>query len=287
MKKQHRPMTKRHLIFKYIALIIGATFAAAAIELFLVQNSIIDGGIIGIALLLSKMTTINFGILVFILNIPFLIFGYKYIGKNFFFSSLFSIILLAVIEPSLEVFDPVTTDPLLATVFGGILLGVGVGTVIRYGGALDGTEILSIMLTKKVPFSVGEIVMFFNVFIFGWAGFILGWEQAMYSILTYYIASKTIDAVTQGFNDTKAVIIVSNEYEELTETINQRLGRTVTRLHGEGGYYNNEKDVIYVVIIRLEISKLKDIIYEVDPNAFTTIMDAQEARGGKFKSAIH
>lgn len=287
MKKQHRPMTKRHLVFKYIALIIGATFAAAAIELFLVQNSIIDGGIIGIALLLSKMTTINFGILVFILNIPFLIFGYKYIGKNFFFSSLFSIILLAVIEPSLEVFDPVTTDPLLATVFGGILLGVGVGTVIRYGGALDGTEILSIMLTKKVPFSVGEIVMFFNVFIFGWAGFILGWEQAMYSILTYYIASKTIDAVTQGFNDTKAVIIVSNEYEELTETINQRLGRTVTRLHGEGGYYNNEKDVIYVVIIRLEISKLKDIIYEVDPNAFTTIMDAQEARGGKFKSAIH
>src|SRR5699024_5657904 len=183
MKKQHRPMTKRQFVFKYIALIIGATFAAAAIELFLVQNSIIDGGIIGIALLLNKITTINFGILVFILNLPFLIFGYKYIGKNFFIFSLFSIILLAVIEPSLETFDAVTTDPLLATVFGGILLGIGVGTVIRYGGALDGTEILSIMLTIKVPFSVGEIVMFFNVFIFGWAGFILGWEQAMYSIL--------------------------------------------------------------------------------------------------------
>ncbi|HLQ96437.1 MAG TPA: YitT family protein [Pseudogracilibacillus sp.] len=287
MKKQHKPMTKRQFVLKYLSLIIGATFAAVAIELFLVQNSIIDGGIIGISLLLNKITSINFGILVFILNLPFLIFGYKYIGKNFFFSSLFSIILLAIIEPNLKIFDSVTTDPLLATVFGGILLGIGVGTVIRYGGALDGTEILSIMLTKKIPFSVGEIVMFFNVFIFGWAGFILGWEQAMYSILTYYIASKTIDAVTQGFNDTKAVIIVSNEYEELTETINQRLGRTVTRLHGEGGYYNNEKDVIYVVIIRLEISKLKDIIYEVDPNAFTTIMDAQEARGGKFKSAIH
>lgn len=287
MKKQHKPMTKRQFVLKYLSLIIGATFAAVAIELFLVQNSIIDGGIIGISLLLNKITSINFGILVFILNLPFLIFGYKYIGKNFFFSSLFSIILLAIIEPNLKIFDSVTTDPLLATVFGGILLGIGVGTVIRYGGALDGTEILSIMLTKKIPFSVGEIVMFFNVFIFGWAGFILGWEQAMYSILTYYIASKTIDAVTQGFNDTKAVIIVSNEFEELTETINQRLGRTVTRLHGEGGYYNNEKDVIYVVIIRLEISKLKDIIYEVDPNAFTTIMDAQEARGGKFKSAIH
>src|SRR5699024_7184549 len=194
---------------------------------------------------------------------------------------------LAVIEPSLKNITAVTAEPLLATVFGGLLLGAGVGLVIRYGGALDGTEILSILLSKKIPFSVGEMVMFFNIFIFGWAGFVLGWEQAMYSILTYYIASKTIDAVTQGFNDTKAAIIVSDEYEELADTINQRLGRTVTKLHGQGGYYSNEKDVIYVVIIRLEISKLKDIIYDVDTNEFTTIMHAQEARGGRFKSAIH
>lgn len=184
-------------------------------------------------------------------------------------------------------FDPITTEPLLATVFGGLLLGSGVGIVIRFGGALDGTEILSILISKRIPFSVGEIVMFFNIFIFGWAGFILGWEQAMYSILTYYIASKTIDAVTQGLNDTKAVIIVSDCYEELTETINHRLGRTVTKLHGQGGFHDDEKEIIYVVIIRLEISKLKNIIYEVDPEAFTTIMDAQEVRGGKFKSTIH
>src|SRR5699024_2145891 len=129
-----------------------------------------------------------------------------------FFSSLFGIIVLAIIEPSLQPFEAVTTEPLLATVFGGLLLGTGVGLVIRYGGALDGTEILSITLSRRIPFSVGEIVMFFNVFIFGWAGFVLGWEQAMYSILTYYIASKTIDAVTQGFNDTKAVIIVSDQF---------------------------------------------------------------------------
>ena len=109
----------------------------------------------------------------------------------------------------------------------------------------------------------------------------------MYSILTYYIASKTIDAVTQGLNDTKAAIIISDEYEEISETINKRLGRSVTRLHGRGGFYPEEKDIIYVVIIRLEISKLKNIIYEIDPNAFLTIMDAQEARGGKFKSPIH
>lgn len=285
--KQHKPLTKGQLIRKYAMIIFGATLAAIAIELFLVDNSIIDGGIIGVALLLNHMTNINFGILVFIINLPFLFFGYKYIGKTFFFASFFGIIVLAVIEPNLQHFTAFTTEPLLATVFGGLLLGTGVGLVIRYGGALDGTEILSIMLTRRIPFSVGEIVMFFNVFIFGWAGFVLGWEQAMYSILTYYIASKTIDAVTQGFNDTKAVIIVSDEFEELSETINNRLGRTVTRLHGRGGYYPKEKDIVYVVIIRLEISKLKNIIYETDPNAFITIMDAQEARGGKFKAAIH
>src|SRR5699024_2370886 len=167
-----------------------------------------------------------------------------YIGKSFFFSSLFSIFLLAVIEPRLQVLDPITTEPLLATVFGGMMLGAGVGFVIRYGGALDGTEILSILMSKRIPFSVGEIVMFFNFFIFGWAGFVLGWEQAMYSILTYYIASKTIDAITQGFNDTKSAFIVTEKYEEMAETINNRLGRTVTFLHGRGGYSSEEKDVI-------------------------------------------
>ncbi len=287
MPKQHKPETKGHLIRRYFMLIIGATLAATSIELFLVENNIIDGGIIGIALLLNHITNINFGILVFIINLPFLYFGYKYIGKSFSFASLFGIVILAVIEPSLQRFPAITSEPLLATVFGGLVLGAGVGIVIRVGGALDGTEILSILLTKKIPFSVGEIVMFFNIFIFGWAGFVLGWEQAMYSILTYYIASKTIDAVTQGINDTKAAIIVSDHYEDIADAINQRLGRTVTRLHGQGGFYAEEKDIIYVVIIRLEISKLKDIIYEIDPNAFTTIMDAQEARGGKFKSAIH
>ncbi len=286
MSEQHKSETPRHFIWKYIMLIIGATLAAVAIELFLVDNNIIDGGIIGISLLLNHLTNINFGILVFIINLPFLYFGYKYIGKNFFIASLFSIIVLAVVEPHLKQFAAITNEPLLATVFGGIILGAGVGIVIRFGGALDGTEILSILISRKIPFSVGEIVMFFNLFIFGWAGFVLGWEQAMYSILTYYIASKIIDAVTQGFNDTKAVIIVSNQFEKLAVTINQRLGRTVTRLHGQSGFNGDERDVIYVVIIRLEISKLKDIIMGIDPDAFTTIMDAQEAHGGRFYSPI-
>jgi uncharacterized membrane-anchored protein YitT (DUF2179 family) len=261
--------------------------AAAAIELFLVPNSIIDGGIIGISLLINYLTDISFGILVFVINIPFLYAGYKNIGKTFFISSLFSIILLAIIEPNLHHFEPFTTEPLLATVFGGLLLGAGVGIVIRNGGALDGTEILGILLSKKIPFSVGEFVMFFNIFVFGWAGFVLGWEQAMYSILTYYIASKTIDATIQGLDETKAAIIVSDEYEELSDAITHRLGRGVTKLYGKGGYRDQDKEVIYVVVTRLEVAKLKSIVSEIDPKAFTTIMDTQESHGGRFKTAIH
>src|SRR5690606_4885774 len=234
--------------------------AAAAIELFLVPNFIIDGGIIGISLIVDYLTVVPFGILLVIINLPFLYFGYKHIGRNFFISSIFAIVALALIEIPLHRIEPFVEDPLLATIFGGLLLGAGVGLVIRNGGALDGTEILGILLTKKVPFSVGEFVMFFNIFIFGWAGFVLGWSQAMYSILTYYIASKTIDAVIQGLEDTKAVIIVSDEYEELGAAINERLGRSITNLKGSGGYNSNEKDVIYVVITRLEISKLKQIV---------------------------
>lgn len=261
--------------------------AAAAIELFLVPNAIIDGGIIGISLILDYLTLIPFGILLVVINLPFLYFGYKHIGRNFFISSIFAIVALALVEIPLHKVEPFVEDPLLATVFGGLLLGAGVGLVIRNGGALDGTEILGILLTKKLPFSVGEFVMFFNVFIFGWAAFVLGMEQAMYSILTYYIASKTIDVVIQGLDDTKAVLIVSEEYEEIGSAINDRLGRSFTKLHGEGGYLNSPKDIIYVVVTRLEITKLKQIVSDIDPKAFLAVMDTQEVHGGTFKAAIH
>lgn len=288
MVKNHKSESKKHIIYRYIMLLIGASLAALSIELFLIPNSIIDGGIIGISLIVNHITNINFGILVLLFNIPFLFSGYKHIGKTFALSSLFGIVALAIVESQLHHINPFTTQPLLATVFGGLLLGAGVGTVIRHGGALDGTEILGILLTKKLPFSIGEFVMFFNIFVFGWAGFVLGWEQAMYSILAYYIASKMIDSVVQGFEgDTKAVIIVSQYYDEISEAIIERLGRSVTKLKGKGGYKDNETEVIYVVVTRLEISKLKSIIGEIDSNAFTTIMDTQEAQGSKFKSAIH
>lgn len=288
MEKQHKKEPIRSIITRFIMMLIGATLAAVALELFLIPNTIIDGGVIGISLLTNNLTGFNFGILIFIFNIPFLIAGYKFVGRGFVIASLFSIIALALIEPSLHSLLPATDEPLLATVFGGLILGIGVGIVIRNGGALDGTEILGILLARKLPFSVGEFVMFFNIFIFGWAGFVLGWEQAMLSIITYFIASKAIDFVGQGLTgDTKAALIVSDHHDEVSEAIQDRLGRMITKLYGKGGYLETEKEVIFVVLTRLEIAKLKSIVHDADPKAFITIVDAQEALGGKFKRAVH
>lgn len=287
MVKEHKKETLGHMLRRLVFILIGATMAAVSIELFLVPNAIIDGGIIGISLILDYLSPVPFGILLVFINLPFLFFGYKHIGRSFFISSIFAIVALAIIEFPLHPIPGFVEDPLLATVFGGMLLGAGVGLVIRNGGALDGTEILGILLTRKLPFSVGEFVMFANVFIFTWAGFVLGWEQAMYSILTYYIASKTIDTVIQGLDDTKSVIIVSDAYDELGDAINSRLGRSVTKLHSKGGFKEMPKDVIYVVVTRLELTKLKQIVSDIDPKAFLTIMATQEVHGGTFKAPIH
>ena len=286
-KKQHRKESKTHLIYRLFMIMIGAFLAAAAIELFLVPNQLIDGGIIGISLILDHLTAFNFAILVVVLNLPFMYYGYKQIGKTFAFSTLFGIIGLATFETLLHHTDPFTTEPILGTVFGGLTLGLGVGLVIRHGGSMDGTEILGILLTKKIPFSIGEFVMFTNIFIFTWAGFVFSWENAMYSVMAYYIAFKTIDTVIQGLDETKAVLIVSDLYEEISNAILDRLGRGTTKLVGKGGYTDEEKEVIYVVITRLEVTKLKSVIYDIDPHAFITIMNTQETRGAKFKSPIH
>ncbi len=270
-------------------IIIGAGFAAAAIELFLIPNKIIDGGIIGISLIVDYLTPsyITFGFLVVLFNLPFMYSGYKQIGKTFMWSSILGIMSLAIIETLLHHVPVFDIEPILAAVFGGLLLGAGVGLVIRNGGSMDGTEILSIILTKKLPFSVGEFVMFINIFIFALAGFVFGIESAMYSVLAYYIAFKTIDTVVEGLDETKAAIIVSEQFDEISDAILHRLGRGTTKLMGRGGYTDAQKEVVYVVVTRLEVTKLKVIIHEIDPNAFITIMDTHEVKGGRFKSAVH
>ncbi|OEH93724.1 YitT family protein [Bacillus solimangrovi] len=292
-KKQHKKESIPHLLYRLLLITVGAALAAISIELFLVPNQIIDGGIIGVSIILNYLIgetsrLISFGTLVVVLNLPFMYFGYKQIGKTFVLSSIYGIIALAVIESFLHHVEPFDlSQPILAAVFGGLILGIGVGLVIRHGGSMDGTEILGILLTKRLPFSVGEFVMFMNIFIFGWAAFVFGLEQALFSIMAYYIAFKTIDTVIQGLDETKAVIIVSDRYEEVSDAILDRLGRGTTKLKGKGGYTDEEKEVIYAVITRLEVTKLKSVVHDIDPRAFITIMNTQETKGAKFKSPIH
>lgn len=268
---------------KIIMVMIGAMIMAVGLELFLVPNQIMDGGIVGISIIISHLLSLPLGLFIFILNIPFIFLGYKQLGKTFAILTAIGITTLSLTTIGLHNLEPFTTDSLLATVFGGIVLGTGVGIVIRYGGSLDGTEILAILFDRKLPFSVGEIVMFMNVIIFSAAGFIFSWQQAMYSIMAYYIASKMIDVVIQGLEESKSIYIISDETDEIGKAIMDRLGRGVTFLHGEGAYTGDDKKVIFTVITRIEESKLKTIVEEIDPHAFLAIGNIAEVSGGRFK----
>jgi uncharacterized membrane-anchored protein YitT (DUF2179 family) len=249
---QHQKLSTKKIIKRTFFILLGAILMALGIEVFLVPNMIMDGGIVGISIILYNLTGIKLGVFIFLLNIPFFFLGF-------------------------------TQDVLLATVFGGIVLGAGVGLVIRFGGALDGSEILAILLNKKFPFSVGEFIMLFNVFIFAWGGFVLGWDRAMYSVLAYVIAFKTIDIVIDGFDESKSAWIISDKDKEIGNAILARLGRGVTYLKGEGGYSGDDKKVIFCIVTRLEEAKLKSIVEELDPTAFLAVADINEVRGGRFK----
>jgi uncharacterized membrane-anchored protein YitT (DUF2179 family) len=280
---RHKSLPKSKIVKRAIAIFIGAVIMAVGLEIFLIPNSVIDGGITGISIMLAHLTGLPLGVFIFILNLPFFFLGRKQIGKTFALSSLFGILVLSFFT---ALFGPVhafTDDILLATIFGGIVIGVGVGIVIRFGGALDGTEILAILINKKFPFSVGEIIMVINVFILGIAGFVFTWDRSMYSILAYIIATKTIDVVVQGLDESKSAWIISDKAKDIGETILARLGRGVTYLNGEGAFTEDNKKVIFCIINRLEEAKLKTIIEEIDPSAFLAVGDISEVRGGNFK----
>lgn len=283
-----RRKTAMGWIKKYLVLIIGSLIYSAGLEIFLVPNNIIDGGIVGISIMASYLTGIPFGVFMLILNLPFLYLGYKQIGKTFAISTIISIIALSIFSEFLEPMPQITQDYFLAAIFGGIIAGAGVGLVIRQGGSLDGTEITAIILDRKTSFSVGEVVMFFNLFILGAAGFVFGWDKAMYSLVAYFIISKMIDVVLKGLDESYAVMIVSDEYEEIADALMHRLGRGVTYLHGKGAYTGDDKQVLYCVVTRLEVVKLKEIALEKDETAFVTINPVHDIVGGRFKKkSIH
>jgi uncharacterized membrane-anchored protein YitT (DUF2179 family) len=283
MQAKQKSQARMRMYRRMLLVLLGSGFVAVALEIFLVPNRIIDGGITGISIIISHLTHLPIGVFLVLLNLPFLFIGYKQIGKTFALTTLCGVILMSAGTEALVPVPPVTIDPLLAAVFGGMILGTGVGLVIRAGGSLDGTEIVAILLNKKSPFSVGEVVMFFNVFILGSAGFVFGWDHAMYSLIAYYVAFKMIDLTIEGFNESKFVWIISDHYKIIGDALLHRLGRGVTYLNGEGGFSGGAKKVVFCVITRLEEAKLKAIVDELDSSAFLAIGNIHDVRGGRFK----
>lgn len=268
---------------KYISIVIGSLIFAAGLEFFLIPNNILDGGVIGVSIIARHYLGLPLGLFIFLFNIPFLYLGYKQIGKGFAIASIFGIIILSVATSYFHSIPPLVTDPFLACIFGGIILGIGVGLVIRNGGTLDGSEMFSIYATKKLPISVGEMVLGINVVIFIASGFVFTWEAALYSMISYFIASKVMDIVIEGLNDSKSVMVITSNYQVISQEIQDRLGRGVTLLHGEGGYSGQETKIIFCVITRIEESKLKKIVFRNDKNAFLSIGTVSEVSGANFK----
>ena len=274
---------KIKIFLSYIMLTFGCLIAALSLETFLIPNTILDGGVTGISIILSKLFKIPLSILVLVLNIPFVYIGYKNLGKNFLARTIYSMILFSLFLSLFNGFNPFTEEMLLATVFGGVLLGLGVGIVIHFGGCVDGTESVAIVISKKTSLSVGQVVLICNLIIYTIAGFIFGFDRAMYSLLTYVITFKVIDFVSEGLEQAKAALIITERGTSLSKEIYKRLGRTTTTIKGKG-LISGEKEVLYCVLTRIEIYELNRIIEEMDESAFVTIIDVQDIIGNHIKS---
>ena len=268
-------------------IIIGITLAGFGLKGFLLPNLFIDGGAMGISLLISETTTVPLSILIILVNFPFIILGYSQVGKQFAFKSVLAIIGLALIVHFIP-YPLITSDKLLIAVFGGFFLGAGIGMSIRGGAVIDGTEVLAIYLSKKTGVTIGDIILIFNILIFSFAAYILSIEVALYAILTYMAASKTVDYVIEGVEEYTGLTIISDKSEQIRTMITEKLGRGVTIYEGKGGFGKEKKslkkiDIIYTVVTRLEIARLQTEIRKIDPETFIIMNSIKDTKGGMIK----
>ena len=277
-----KQILKDHL-FPVFMLIVGAACAAFSIECFLIPNTILDGGVTGLSMMINYTSGIALSILVVVISIPFFIIGFKAMGKRFLFKGVFSTVAFALFLEVFKGVETVTNSELLAVVFGGVLLGVGVGLVLRYGGCLDGTEIAAMLLSRKVGVSTGGLIFMINIFIYLTAGLLFGWDRALLSLLTYFITFKIIDLVEEGMNQARAAMIITEHAAELADAIYVKLGRTCTFISAEGLVSGSGKTVLYCVITRVEVNELKRIIKDSDVSAFVTISEVSEILGNHIK----
>ena len=266
-------------------LTLGVLSAAFGLEGFLIPSHLIDGGVTGISMLLSKITGIELAFFLAFINLPFIVVGYHHFNRHFAIRCAISIVSLSMTLYFVD-FPCITLDRLLDATFGGFFLGACIGLSIRGGGVLDGTEIMALLVSRRFPATIGDVILVFNIFIFGVAALFLNIESVLYSILTYYSASKTVDFVLHGIESYSGVLIISQKASEIRRAIVQDLGRGVTLLKGKGGYTEREQEVLFCVITRLEIPKIKSITTDLDPAAFLVVHPVSDVHGGIIKKFL-
>ncbi|THE11389.1 YitT family protein [Bacillus timonensis] len=271
-------------VLRAISVIIGAFITAYGLEAILIPNNVSDGGVTGLSIVGSELMGIPLGILIAVLNIPFIFLGYKQIGKSF---AIYSVIGIASLAYGTSIMHHIPTiiqgDTLLVTVVGGIIIGFGMGVALRNGGALDGIDMLAVLLSRKLPFGTSDLILFLNLFVFIVVSTVFGLQGAFLSGIAYFIASKVIHTVEEGLSGSKTYKVITSQPELMVETIRDRLGRSATYNIVEGGYSNEQFKEITCIINRLEDSKMKEIIYEIDKQAFVVVYDVSEVKGGNFK----
>ena len=267
-------------------ILIGVFSAAFGFKGFLLTNHFIDGGATGISLLVSAVTDIPLYYLIPAINLPFIMMGYKIMGKQFAIKTAFGIAALAIVLATVS-FPNVTNDNLLVAVFGGFFLGAGIGFAVRGGAVIDGTEVLAIFLSKKIGTTLGDIIMVINVFIFGAAAYYLGVEKALYSMITYISATKTLDFLIEGIEEYIGVTIISPRSEDIRNMLINQLGRGVTVYNGQSGFGKSGEreqiDILYSVMTRLELNKLNTEIEKIDADAFVVMHSIKDTKGGMLK----
>ncbi len=277
----------RRLATDVFLISLGVLSAGFGLRGFLLPNNFIDGGAVGISLLISEISGISLSILLIVVNIPFIILGYYSISKEFAIKTAIGIMALSIMVAFFP-YPQITADKLLVAVFGGFFLGSGIGLAVRGGGVIDGTEVLAINLSKKIGLTIGDIILILNIIIFSFAAWLLSIETALYSILTYLAASKTVDFIIEGIEEYTGVTIISIKYDEIKNMITDELGRGLTIYKGErgfgrSGHRDNEIKIIFTVLTRLEVNRLKTGIEKIDPEAFVIMNSIKDTKGGMIK----
>jgi uncharacterized membrane-anchored protein YitT (DUF2179 family) len=275
-----------------IYLIIGVLCATVGLNAFLIPNGFFDGGAMGISLLLQKLTGIGLSWFIILINLPFILISAKQVSIRFAIKSVLAITLLAITVHFLS-FPPVTTDRLLVSVFGGVFLGLGIGFAIRGGAVIDGSEVLAIQVSRQTTFTVGDFIAVFNVILFCVVAVMVDVQSAMYSMLTYFSASRTVDFILNGIEEYIGMTIISPKTEEMREMLTEELGRGVTVYKTEGGYgkrgsVREERKALFCVVTRLEVTRLIQEVERIDPQAFVVQHPVKDTRGGMIKKrAVH